>query len=342
MTVPLIRTLQHHLPNTKVYWIISRPMYSLVQGLSNVEFIVLDKPKSLRDFWRCFRHFKSFHFDALLAPQASLRSNFLCSMVRAKVTYGNGRLHSRDGQRLFVNKTVLAKQEHLIDTFLRFAEPFGVTHKIIDWRLPIEQSDFDWAEQQLNSLSGKRFAVCLSASKAERNWPLDRYLKLLDRLARQWNFNVILVGGGSPIEKQIAEQVASKLSMPHLNLMGKSTLKQLAAVLSRVDALLSPDTGPLHIATAMRIPVVGLYAVAPPEKTGPYFSQEWVVNRFPEAVRRILKRDPNKISWRKRVHSAQAMELITVDDVEQKCVSLFSRLGFTPTESFHPGHQPKN
>ncbi len=108
--------------------------------------------------------------------------------------------------------------------------------------------------------------------------------------------------------------------------MGKSSLKRLTALLDEVDVLLSPDTGPLHIAQAMGTPVVGLYAVAPPEKTGPYFSQRWVVNKYPLAVKTILKKDPAKVSWHERVHSSNAMKLIEVSEVVSKLDELFSEL----------------
>jgi heptosyltransferase I len=68
----------------------------------------------------------------------------------------------------------------------------------------------------------------------------------------------------------------------------------------------------------MGTPVVGLYAVARPELTGPYNSQDFVVNRFPEAVRTILAKEVDEVSWKTRVKSPRAMELITVEDVLKK------------------------
>ncbi|ABS77541.1 ADP-heptose--LPS heptosyltransferase [Coxiella burnetii] len=326
LTVPLVRLLQKHLPQTEIYWIISRPLYSLVEGLSNVKFIVIDKPKTIADYWGCYLQFKSYYFDALLVPQATLRSNILCALTRAKVKYGYGKLHSRDLQRWFVNKTVTAKPEHLVESFLRFAEPFGIFDKEIDWRLPVEESDREWAKSQLASFPGKWVAICPGASKVERNWLSERYAAVVNQLKKQWDFNVVLIGGTSSLEKKMAQEISDQLDAPSLNLVGKSSLKRLTALLNEVDVLLSPDTGPLHIAQAMGTPVVGLYAVAPPEKTGPYFSQRWVVNKYPLAVKTILKKDPAKVSWHERVHSSNAMKLIEVSEVVSKLDELFSEL----------------
>ncbi|AKQ34011.1 glycosyltransferase family 9 protein [Candidatus Coxiella mudrowiae] len=332
LTVPLIRALCRHLPHIELHWIISRPFFSLVRGLANVNFIVLDKPKSLSDYWRCYQQLKSCPLDVLLVPQATLRSNILCFLTKAKIKYGYEKLHSRDLQYYFVNRTVAARPEHLVESFLRFAEPFGVTDKNIEWGLPIEEKDYEWAKAQLNSYDGRWLAICPATSKEERNWFSDRYATVVNYLTKKrWDFNVVLVGGPSAVEKQMAEEINRQLIKPALNLVGKSSLKQLAALLSEVDVLLSPDTGPLHIAQAVGTPVMGLYAVAPPEKTGPYFSQRLVINKFPQAVKTILRKDPSKITWHERVHSREAMALISVDEVRDQLEKLFVELQFVPS-----------
>src|ERR1700722_16388317 len=134
LTVPLVRLLQRHLPHAEIHWMIARSFYPLVEGLPHVNFIVGDKPQSIRQYWQCYIKLKSYFFDALLVPQATLRTNVLSACIKAKVKYGYDSLHSRDLQCLFVDRTVAAKPEHLLDSFLRFAEPFGITDKTIEWR----------------------------------------------------------------------------------------------------------------------------------------------------------------------------------------------------------------
>jgi heptosyltransferase I len=101
-----------------------------------------------------------------------------------------------------------------------------------------------------------------------------------------------------------------------LNLNGKTSLKQLAALLSQADVLLAPDTGAVHIATALGTPVIGLYAVATPGLTGPYQHQQYCVDRYPDALSRFL--GAGQHAWNTRVHHPDAMSLITVDEVMQQ------------------------
>jgi heptosyltransferase I len=116
----------------------------------------------------------------------------------------------------------------------------------------------------------------------------------------------------------LCEKLASVAPGRTLNLCGKTTPKQLAALLGQVDVLIAPDTGSVHIARAMDTPVIGLYAVASPKLTGPYQRMEYCVDRYPQAVKKFLGKDVNQLLWNTRVHHADAMSLIEVDDVMQQ------------------------
>ncbi len=126
---------------------------------------------------------------------------------------------------------------------------------------------------------------------------------------------MILTGGNSEAELALCERLALLAPGASLNLCGKSTLKQLAAVLGLADVLIAPDTGAVHIARAMGTPVVGLYAVASPKLTGPYRQLEYCVDRYPQAVKKYLGKDADQVPWNTRVHHPDAMALIEVSDV---------------------------
>ncbi|MDI1351165.1 MAG: glycosyltransferase family 9 protein, partial [bacterium] len=102
MLVPLIRTLQAGLPQAKLTWIISRPAYDLVADMDGVEFLVIDKPKSLADFWHFKKQMRHRQFDVLLAPQASFRTNLLYPLIKAKRKIGYDAHRAKDGHRWFV------------------------------------------------------------------------------------------------------------------------------------------------------------------------------------------------------------------------------------------------
>lgn len=80
--------------------------------------------------------------------------------------------------------------------------------------------------------------------------------------------------------------------------------------------MISPDSGPAHMATAMNTPVIGLYATTNPDRARPYLSSEWTVNRYPDAIQKKYNKEVKDIAWGARVKDAWAMDLITIDDVK--------------------------
>ena len=328
MTLPLLRTLQKAFPQAKLHWIVSRPFDAIVEGVSGVELIVIDKPRGPLSFWRLWRQMRRFEFDWLLVPQASMRANLVTLVTRARRKIGFGALHSRDLQSWFVGEFVPAEPEHLIDSFLRFATYVGAREHVMQWGLPLREEEHAWARRELAGCAGIKLAVVLAASKTERNWPVDRYRETLQRLAARWPLTVVLIGGPGEAERALAAELRQGLRAPVHDMVGKTGLRQLAALLGQVDALLAPDTGPLHIAQAMGKPVVGLYAVAPSRKTGPYVEPQWTVDVFAEAAATILGRQ--RMGWRQRVHDERALRLIRVDAVVDKIERLFEHRGFKP------------
>lgn len=322
MTVPLVRTLRAAYPRARLTWITSPLAFALLEGLPGVEFIVVDKPATLGDYRALARRLRGRRFDALLALQANLRVNLIYPLVDARIKLGFDLRRAREGQWLFTNQRIRFTPEHLLDSFLAFARELGAKHTLMTWDLPLGASDYAFAEQQLTG-AGPFLAVNPSASKPERNWSVDGYISVLRAAQARWNANIVLTGSSDPEEIALGKRVAEQLHGRVVNLIGKTTPKQLAAVLKHCDCLLAPDTGPAHLAVAVGTPVVGLYAVAPPELSGPYFYPDLVVNKYPQAVTSLLHRNPAKVPWNTRVHHPQAMALIQPDEVLQKLELVF-------------------
>ena len=299
-------------------------MYQLLEGLDGVEFIPIDK--HAWDYVKFYRQMRQRSFDVLLATQASWRANLLYPGIKAPIKIGFDRERWRDFQRLFVNRYLPPGRQHLLDIFLGFATALGAKERVIEWRLPITEVDQSFAARQLGGGHDRWLAVNPTASKPQRNWLAERYGAVINHAIETWGCRIVLTGGRARSERQLGNAVLGyvRKTSAVLNLIGQTTPKQLAAVLGRAHALLAPDTGPVHIATAMGTPVIGLYAVAPPELSGPYLSQALVVNRFPDAVREMLGKDPATAPWGTRVHRGQAMALIEVDAVLEKLDKVFS------------------
>ena len=311
MVSAAVAALQRALPGAEITWFTSPLTYSLLHRMPGVQFIVVDKPRSFTDYRTFYRRFRERDFDVVLAMQANLRINLLYPALRAPVKIGFDRIRAREGQWLFCNQRIPFHDDHLVDSFLSFVEQItGQTAEAI-WDLPIEEADHAWANEQLRGLPKPLIAIHPHASKAERNWLPERYTELIQRTSG----SIVLTGGDSLAERTLCQQLCAIAPDRTLDLCGKTSPKQLAALLGKVNVLIAPDTGAVHIARAMDTPAIGLYAVASPKLTGPYQCLEYCVDRYPQAVRKYLGKESERLPWNTRVHHPDAMSLIEVDDV---------------------------
>jgi heptosyltransferase I len=310
--------------------VIDERFRAIADAVPNVRVIAIPKPESLRDYFRLRRQLRAEEYDVLLAMQASFRVNLLYGAIRARRKIGFDPRRARDLQQVFMGELIHRRDEHLLDGFFQFVNKVGVpTVKTPSWPTPFGLAEEEsWWKEQLRALNvlagessgkkGPRFiAIQMGASKAERCWPAARYAELGARFTAQPELVPVLIGGASPAEFAAAEAFRGACRAA-LDLTGKTNLTQLQLLLSKAAVVISPDTAAVHIARAANVPVVGLYAVARPQLSGPYRKLDYTIDRYEEAVRQIAGLDPadkKKVDWHFRVHDARAMDLISAEEV---------------------------
>ncbi|MDX9740927.1 MAG: glycosyltransferase family 9 protein [Gammaproteobacteria bacterium] len=311
--VPVVRTLQRCWPETRLTWIIGYPEHRLLEGMDGVEFLVYDKRSGVQGIRQLWRSLRSRRFDVLLHMQLALRTNILARGIRAERRIGYDRARSKEGHGLAVRERIPADGHHVLDVLGNFVRPLGLRQDRVEWRLPVPDEAYQWAEEQL---PGKQPSLIISpcSSHALRNWSAERYAAVGDHAAAS-GWRVVLCGGRSALERCTANAIIENMKAPAIDLVGKDTLKQFIALLARADALLAPDSGPVHIANAVGTPVLGLYACTDPRRSGPYSDQRWTVDRYDEAARKFMQRPAAELRWGQKVEVPGAMELIQVDDV---------------------------
>lgn len=312
MCVPLIRALQANLPGVAITWVISRPAYDLVEGMDGVEFIVISKPSSLKDYWRFKQQLKGRSFDVLLAPQASLRANLLYPLIAAKRKIGYDPLRAKDGHGWFINEHIMPGNDHTLDGFLKFADHLGLPRTKLTWNLAINDDDREWARRQFKQQK-PILLVNPAASKPERSWLIERYVAVIHYAQTTLKMQVALTGGPGAYDRTLADAILQQVTC--IDLVGKTKPKQLLALISQARLLLCPDTGPSHMGVAMGTPVVALHAVTSSEVSGPYLYRHLAVDCYPQAVEVILKKTMATNVWGTHAHGDKTMELITTDAV---------------------------
>ncbi len=310
--VPLVRTLQQAWPTTQLTWIIGRSEARLMQLIEGVEFITVDKRSSLGAAQGLRAQLRARHFDVLLHLQLSLRASLASLAVPAQVRLGFDRARARELQWLFTNARIAARtREHVLDSFFGFLEALGIRERLLRWDLPLPEEALRYARELIPD-GQPTLLISPCSSHSARNWLPERYAAVAEHAHERHGLTVILVGGPSVAERAAGEAIARACRTPLHNQIGKDTLPKLLALLSRARALVTPDSGPAHMGTMAGTPVIGLYAATNPARSGPYLSQRWCVNAYPEAARVFRGVEAAQLPWTHKIEEPGVMELIDV------------------------------
>lgn len=313
----LVQQIQQHWPDTQITWVLGKLEAQLFSLLApQVEFIVFDKNLGRAAYKNLRQQLKGRKFDVLLNLQASMRANLASLCIKAKQKIGYGHQRAREFQWLFTNKKApISAGKHVAESFMDFASALGLPLVKPSWQLNLPSEATTWAQQQLDERP--MFVLCPSASKAERNWTTQGYVALLNH-AQYQGFKTVLIGSPAAQEIALGEEIMALTSKVDVNLIGKTSLIQLLALIQQASLVVAPDTGPAHLATLAATPVIGLYAAQTPERTGPYNDLDKVISVFAEALFAETGKTPEQVSWRTRVKAKDAMQRISIESVLTK------------------------
>jgi heptosyltransferase I len=316
--VPVLRTMQQVWPATRFTWIIAKTESRLMRLIEGVEFIIVDKRAGLGAVARVRRSLAGQSFDALLHMQVALRASLIALQVSAAVKLGFDRARARELQWLVTNARIAPRaREHVQDSFFGFAAALGIKERLLRWDIPLPQAAQDYARALVPDAQ-PTLVISPCSSHVQRNWRPERYAAVAEHAVRRHGMRVILAGGPSRLESATGAAIERAARLPLVNQIGRDTLPELLALLARATALVSPDSGPVHMATMVGTPVLGLYGATNPARSGPYLSQQWCVNAYPEAARRFRHREPEELAWTAKIEEPGVMDLIQVEEVIAK------------------------
>lgn len=345
--VAAVQALKRQYPKAKITWIIGKVEAMLLDGLPGVDLVVFDKKLGRKAYPDLAQKLGGQEFDVLLHMQVAFRANVASLFIKAKRKIGFNWALAKELHALFMRERIAPQhQPHVLDGFAGFVRHLGVPFlanpgDVPVWQMPItdehrawakaelEKAEFQKAELQKTELSSPNteravrghLVISPAASKAERNWLPERYAALADH-AYQQGFAVSICGGPTPLERELASAIEQHAKAPLHNLVGKTNLKQLLALLEQATLVVAPDTGPAHMAVTVGTPVIGLYGHSNPARTGPYLSRDYVVEVYHEELKRQTGKTADELPWGTRVKGAHIMALISTERV----IAMFDRV----------------
>jgi heptosyltransferase-1 len=280
--LPLLATLRERYPDAHIAWLASRSFAPLLENHPLLDAVIrFDRarfgkmwrsPRIFLDFWRFVAEIRRRRFDLVIDLQGLLRSGLLSFFSGAGQRVGFA--DAREGAWLFYTQRVgsPASIEHAVEQNLSVARALGLRADEAEFPLGLRPAEHAAAQELLFGAAGgplQSFTAVMPGARWEtKRWPADRIAELIDRMQAGGLPRCVLLGG--PGDRGFADQVIAACKSGVVDLVGRTTLRQLAALIDMADRVVCHDSGPLHIAAALGKPTVAVFGPTNPARTGPY------------------------------------------------------------------------
>jgi len=276
--IPLVNAVRKAYPHAHIGWSVEPPAAPLVETLTSVNEVILFERSS---WWRSARPFlrriREGHYDLVLDLQRHLKSGIISRWSGAMTRIGFHRKDAKEFNWGFNNCFIPYAGNGIskLDHYLKFAEALGIDPYPLEWKIQIKPEELARVRERLQSVP-PRFAVFFVGSKWEsKQWfPLETAKAAAD-VQRRFSLGVVLLGGSDAVvfARDIERTGLGKIS----NWVGQTSLRESAAVLSSATVAIGPDSGLMHLASAVGTPVVSLWGATDPQRTGPYGFMDLVI-----------------------------------------------------------------
>lgn len=277
LTTPMLRALKRRFPRARVFVSIPKSNQDLLVTNPHVDEIVL-RPR--RSSWAAKCRFafqmRRAHYDLIISLQEK-------SLFYAWATHSTGLLNPRRPvnvalehlrtRRWYQHISPVRADQHEVLKYLEIAHMLGCPREhspVLELEPPAD------ARAQVQRFLGDRclnpdarfIGINPGGTKREKRWPVERFAQVADRLHTELGLTVMVLGG--PTDREMAARIAQRMQHRPVVVAGRASLGETAAYLERCAILVTGDTGPMHMAVAMAVPVVALFGPTSPIKFGPF------------------------------------------------------------------------
>jgi len=264
LSTPVIKALREKFPQAYIAMLVAPYARDIVEGNPYLdEVIVYDKDGKHKSWWRSIKFAgrlkkKKFDLAVILHPSNRLHLITFLAGIPRRLGY-NRKLGFLVNLRKEHKKQEGRKHEAEYNLELLFA--LGISGNPHDLFMPIRQDSENYVEELFRkegiSQTDKILAINPGASCPSKIWPAENFARVAEKLVGLHNFKVLILGG--PKETDLADKLVREIKSKAINLAGKTSVSQLASILKRCSLFISNDSGPVHIASAIGVPVVSIF-----------------------------------------------------------------------------------
>jgi heptosyltransferase I len=319
--LPALHCIRETFPNAQIDWVVEQKSAAILEGHPAIDqLLVFERPQDLKEsakeFWALCNQIRANRYDMVMDFHGIFKSGVLARFSGAKERYGFARPRSQELSYLFTNRKVRLGSEvtNRMHENLALCEGFAKGWKSLDviMHIPDDALDMSEAFMEENFAGAKKVvAVHVPVDRHEKQWPLRHFATLTDMLLSDGRFDVLLTWG--PGQLDMVREVASMTSRNPIIAPETDGLKQYMALIQQSDLYFGGDTGPMHIASALDIPVVSVFGGTNPE--------QHATLRQPYIVLHISDRISDKDEL-KAMSNEDKLTLITPEMAYDTCVQV--------------------
>ena len=280
--LPVSYAIKETFPEAKVTWVVEPPAYDLLTNNPYIDEIIVFEKKKFKSIGGFIKHIPAFaallkagHYDVALDLQGLGKSAAIAYLSQAPVKLGCANMRELSNR---ISRPVIGVNAngHIVERYLDVAREIGCRVEKVVFPIVITDNEADIAERlmvQAGMNSQNPYVIlAVGANWPNKRWPTKYYAHLVDWLYNQKIIPVII--GGGVVDERLAEEIVAAAQIPPVNLVNKTTLKQLAFIIKQSKVIIGGDTGPVHLAAGLTKPTLMIMGPTNKNRNGPYHQQE--------------------------------------------------------------------
>jgi len=303
-TLPMLAALRDTFCRSHIAWVVNERWKPLLEGNPDLNDAITLPNSSTSAFFKCGKRLRENKYTTVIDVQGLYKSALLAKLTGVKPRIGYSFSFAREGAAsVFYTKRVTPVSKHMVDQNLELAAAAGARIESARFPLTIPSEAQSAVQQFLATTKISRYVVLSPGGGwLSKLWPPDRFGELAVKLWEAHGLRIIINCG--PAEAQLAEIVVANAALA-LPIIVQYGIAEMMALLRGAELVVAADSGPLHLANALGIPVVGLFGPTSPDRNGPYGGRDIVVRNV----------DDSETTYKRENAYSESMCSITVDQV---------------------------
>ncbi|MBF8263540.1 MAG: glycosyl transferase, family 9 [Parachlamydiales bacterium] len=282
---PALANLRMHYPNARIAVLTRSIGMEVLQFNPHIDCLYLLREPLFVHFFSLLKKLRKEHFDAALIFHASQRLVLpLCSLSHIPRIIGTAGINK--GLDDLLTEPVIHQNEHEIARRLALAAQIQVPSTIETLSYYVQDDERRAAEKFIGEAKRPLIAMHPGSKEPFRRWPAYCFAKVAQALQKRFDAEIFLTGTAA--EFSLLQEIRTQV--PNARIVPVSSIRFLGALLERMDLVISNDTGPLHLACALKRPTISIYVSTDPMLCGPFKAPNSSVISRPPTCRPCIKR----------------------------------------------------